>query len=243
MIKLLLLLSFSFCSVALAEENFIKIEKSISLEKVLNLYAKQVNKNLILPKTFIDESISLYGKNKISSNKLGKFVYELLNIKSLGMIESNSTLKVVLLRDIRYAGLKNYTSIKDVPNSFEHLRYVVHLKYANASELSRNFRPFMSRYGRVIDLPSSNTLLIADSGKNILKLNELIVLLDTPSYLESKKVVKEMNNEIKDSESFNWNDFLEKKNGLFLILFSFVGLMFGYAIRGIILKKDESKWS
>ncbi len=38
---------------------------------------------------------------------------------------------------------------------------IVQVRHVSAAEIARNFRPFMSRYGRLIDIKQTNTIIIA----------------------------------------------------------------------------------
>jgi general secretion pathway protein D len=66
---------------------------------------------------------------------------------------------------------------------------IIALKNVDAAEIARNFRPFMSRYGRIIDLKQTNTIIISDTGTNIHRLEKLIKFLDVPGFEESLQII------------------------------------------------------
>jgi general secretion pathway protein D len=70
---------------------------------------------------------------------------------------------------------------------------VIALKHVSAAEIARNFRPFMSRYGRIIDIKQTNTIIIADTGSNINRLAKMVKFLDVPGHEETLQIVKVKN--------------------------------------------------
>jgi len=51
----------------------------------------------------------------------------------------------------------------------------------------------MSRYGRIIDIKQTNTIIIADTGSNINRLAKMVKFLDVPGHEESLQIVKVKN--------------------------------------------------
>jgi general secretion pathway protein D len=70
---------------------------------------------------------------------------------------------------------------------------VISLKHVSAAEIARNFRPFMSRYGRIIDIKQTNTIIIADTGSNINRLAKMVKFLDVSGHEEALQIVKVRN--------------------------------------------------
>ena len=47
----------------------------------------------------------------------------------------------------------------------------------------------MTRYGRIIEIPETNTVLIQDSGVNVNRLTSLIKFIDIPGYEETLQII------------------------------------------------------
>jgi len=158
-----------------AEKDFVLDEPVFEVSSLIKDYAKLKGYNVIIDDD-VKGTLKLYGVKKIPHEDIDLFIsavadqtgYTILKNEKLNQIE------VINSRDIRYRGGKIYTEIKDVPRDYNHVQFVTRLNFIEASEVSRNMRPFMSRYGRVIDEKNANTLIIADTGKNIHRLAELI---------------------------------------------------------------------
>lgn len=91
---------------------------------------------------------------------------------------------VVSTRDIRYTPTNTYKAeeLGMVPRTFDYVMAHINLKNIKSSGLTSSFRPFMSRYGRIIDVTNTNSVIIQDTGMNVHRLLGLI------SELEVKKL-------------------------------------------------------
>lgn len=127
----------------------------------------------------------------INKDNANFYLSYILNLAGYTRVKLNdNTWSVINARDIRYQAVTKLTYGKDpIPNDYDH--YMVSIKLKNpylTSEVTRNFRPFMSRYGRIIDLKDPGMIIINDTGKNIQRLVSLINEMDkelTP--MERKK--------------------------------------------------------
>jgi type II secretory pathway component GspD/PulD (secretin) len=105
----------------------------------------------------------------------------------------------------------NYIYGKDkIPSNFDYIMVTVKLKNPHiASEVSRNFRPFMSRYGRIIDIKNPGIIIINDTGKNVHRLLSLIEILDkkpSKAELEAYNDQAEFKNKIREIKAKNCSD-------------------------------------
>lgn len=228
-----------------SNKNYVLEKGVFDVASLIKDYAKIQGINVIIDDE-VRGKLRLYGTKTILKQDMELFIsavadqtgYTLLKTENLNQIE------VINSRDIRYRGSKIYTDIKDVPENYNQVQYVTRLKYIEASEVSRNMRPFMSRYGRVIDEKNANTLIIADTGKNINRLAQLISKIDTKEYLESQKFIDELNSKSKKeiTKKENLLTFISDQHILFIIAFSFIGMILGFGIRGYSIKKIEGGW-
>jgi general secretion pathway protein D len=147
--------------------------------------------NLILDKD-VKGKVSITAPTAITVGDAWKAYLAALNMAGYTMVKAGAFYKIINARDVRYVPTKIYTGAY-TPDTEAHMMKVIALKNVDAGEISRNFRPFMSRYGRIIDIKQTNTIIISDTGANIARLEKLIKFLDVPGYDESLQIIRVTN--------------------------------------------------
>lgn len=209
-------------------------------------YAKVFGKNLSMPEDFKDKKTRVFGPKKISEDK----VFKLLSFVfydagyTLNMDPLTSTVEVMAARDVRYSAVPTYKDIDQVPNDLNHVRFVYGMRHIDGGDLARNLRPFMSRYGRVVDGPEGKSLVIMDTGKNIHRIWDFLKIVDTEEFADSKRKVDEMNAQasvvVKKKKSFL--DVVADQHILFIAAFSLIFGIAGFILRGYAIKRIEGGW-
>jgi general secretion pathway protein D len=143
--------------------------------------------NLILDKD-VKGKVSITAPTPITVGDAWKAYLAALNMAGFTLVQSGAFYKIINARDVRYVPTKIYTGAY-TPSTEAHIMKVMALKSVDAAEISRNFRPFMSRYGRIIDIKQTNTIIISDTGANIVRLEKLIKFLDVPGHEESLQII------------------------------------------------------
>lgn len=143
--------------------------------------------NLILDKD-VKGKVSIMAPSPITVGDAWKAYLAALNMAGYTLVKSGEFYKVINARDVRYVPTAIYTG-SYTPDTEAHVMKILALKNVDASEISRNFRPFMSRYGRIIDIKQTNTIIISDTGANINRLERLIKFLDVPGHEESLHIL------------------------------------------------------
>lgn len=216
--KVLILISL------LATTNLFAKEKTcVTIQDCVELVSKLTNKKYILDKS-IKGSIKLSKNFKITKENAGDFISEVLSINGYTRIPSTKDQWTVInARDVRYIATPSYEHGKDeVPDNYDHAMVTIKLKNPYiTSEISRNFRPFMSRYGRIIDIKDQGVIIINDTGKNIHRLLGLIKIIDqVPGKKEIKKYQRreKSNKKILQLKAQNCSDIKNDLNEIRLLL-------------------------
>lgn len=143
--------------------------------------------NLILDKD-VKGKVSITAPTAITVGDAWKAYLAALNMAGYTLVKSGAFYKVMNARDVRYVPTTIYTG-SYTPDTEAHIMKIIALKNVDAGEISRNFRPFMSRYGRIIDIKQTNTIIISDTGSNIARLETLIKFLDVPGHEEVLQII------------------------------------------------------
>ncbi len=143
--------------------------------------------NLILDKD-VKGKVSITAPTPITVGDAWKAYLTALNMAGYALVKSGAFYKIINARDLRYTPTKIYTGTY-TPDTENFMMRVITLKNISVKEISRNFRPFMSRYGRIIDIEQTNSIIIADTGQNINRVVQLIKFLDVPGFEEGLHII------------------------------------------------------
>jgi general secretion pathway protein D len=144
--------------------------------------------NLILDKD-LKGRVSIMAPTPITVGDAWKAYLTALNTNGYTLVKSGAFYKIVNARDIRYTPTKIYTGTY-TPDTENYVMRILPLKNIDSTEVTRSFRPFMSRYGRIIDIKQTNTIIVQDTGTNINRLVRLIRFIDVPGHEESLQIIK-----------------------------------------------------
>lgn len=125
----------------------------------------------------IDQKISMKINNPLTIKEFKEILYTVLSERGFTIDEDVNNYWIYSERDVRY--MPSFIVAGDLGEiNTRHVLYVHNLKYPVGHLISRNLRPFVSRYGRVIDIKNSNTLIISDRKTNIVKIKTIIDQMD-----------------------------------------------------------------
>lgn len=157
---------------------------------------------------------SLKGKatlinTEISSENAELIISALLHDGGYARIkESEGVYRVIAARDVRYNSVPLVSASKEVapslPTNFDYHMLEYKLDHPSSGKvMARNFRPFLSRYGRVVYPTGSDRIIIQDTAKNLDRIYKLAVNLD-------KEIDKEVLRELERKEKRHYEVKLQK---------------------------------
>lgn len=163
----------------------------ISILDLTKRMQKLTGLNLILDKD-IKGKISISSPTPITMGDAWKAYLQALSINGYSLVKTGAFYTIVNNRDIRYSPTTMYTGTY-TPNTENYVMQIIALKYINSREVANSFRPFMSRYGRIIEMRQTNTVIVQETGTHINRLMKLIKFIDIPGHEESLQIIKVRN--------------------------------------------------
>jgi general secretion pathway protein D len=150
---------------------------NVSILDLTKHMQKLTGLNLILDKD-IKGKISISTPSPITIGDAWKAYLQALSINGYSLVKTGAYYTIVNNRDIRYSPTTMYTGTYS-PNTENYVMQIIPLKYVNSREVANSFRPFMSRYGRIIEIKQTNTVIVQETGTHINRLMKLIKFIDT----------------------------------------------------------------
>lgn len=162
--------------------------ENVELEELTKQMQKLTGINLILDGKGLKGKITILAPQPITVGDAWKTYITALEINGFTLVPSGKFYKIVSTRDIRYTPTKIYTG-SYTPDTDNYVMRILPLKNIDSTEVTRSFRPFMTRFGRIIDIKQTNTIIVQDTGSNINRLVRLIKFIDVPGYEESLQII------------------------------------------------------
>lgn len=147
--------------------------------------------NLILDKD-VKGKVSISAPTPITVGDAWKAYLSALSMAGFTLVKTGSFYRILPIRDIRFTPTKIYAG-EYTPETENFITKIIPLKYASAKEIESRYRQFNTRYGRIIALEQTNTILIQDTGTNIKRLELLVKSVDAPGFEESLQIIKVKN--------------------------------------------------
>jgi len=247
--KLLLALLFVASQVGAAvfqvNEKTVEFQSSnFMVSELIKNFASHNKYNVVFDSSFQDSEVLTFGPRSLPLESLELYISTMLFQSGFGMriLPETRTLSVFNSRDVRYLITSTFKDLSKVPDTYEHVQFMYELKHVPSAELASNLRPFMGRYGRIVD--HTNSILISDTGTNVKRVMQIVQELDTPAYSKSAAEVKELNEKNKKTitQKKGILDILGDNNVIFLVLFALVGAVIGFGMRGYMMKRIEGGW-
>lgn len=147
--------------------------------------------NLIMDKD-VKGKVSISAPTPITVGDAWKAYLSALSMAGFTLVKTGSFYRILPIRDIRFTPTKIYSG-EYTPETENFITKIIPLKYASAKEIESRYRQFNTRYGRIIALEQTNTILIQDTGTNIKRLELLVKSVDAPGFEESLQIIKVKN--------------------------------------------------
>ncbi len=165
--------------------------KSGNLKDLVVNATKVTGVTYTLPDKF-DGDLNSSSKIEITQKNVDKVLSLALNQNGYTRVKVDENLyKIMSTRDIRYEATQMYKGSKskeiEVPMTYDY--FMLEYTFENmglTTEVTRSLRPFMSRFGRIIDIKRSNKIILQDTGVNIHRLINIIHSVDRPRTEDEK---------------------------------------------------------
>tara|TARA_B100000925_G_C22008038_1_gene474678 strand:- start:3554 stop:4186 length:633 start_codon:yes stop_codon:yes gene_type:complete len=174
------------------------VERVSNITKVKYIYKIDLKGNAQFSKNF-----------KITKINADSTLSHLLNLNGFTRVEVEPGIKKIIeAKDVRYSAVPSIeTSKKITPNIPANSDYFM-LKYRFESEVStkdiqRSLKPFLSRFGRIVDVGQTREVILQDTGLNLKRLYRLLISMD-------KNISNEYKKEIAEKKEFEKKLLLEK---------------------------------
>jgi len=163
----------------------LQAKDKLKLSEMISKATEVTGITYLLPNDFKGEFETSKGI-KITSENVDEIISLALYRNGYTRIKINKTLSsIITTRDIRYEATEIYKGSKtgalQVPMTHDY--FMLEYNFENegiSTSVVRSLRPFISRFGRIIDIKRSNKIILQDTGIQINRLINVIRSIDRP---------------------------------------------------------------
>ncbi len=155
--------------------------KGYPLKDLVKDYAEALKISVSFPEGLLKNetsAVDLYIHQKTSFDQFSSLFRSLLDSQGYTLIQEKGYQWISEARDVRYLPSNIYVNEKH-PNDERFVTVLYKLKHPIGSDITRNLRPFLSRYGRVVNFSDGRSIMLHEKGDNAYKLFEAIQFMDT----------------------------------------------------------------
>lgn len=187
-------------------------------------------------------SVVIPDMGPLSPDRTKALILTVLSQQGFTWIHDTSTdlYRVLPLRDARDQETPMITDPAQLPDNDLLVTYFMPMEHVSPEYIARIMRSFMPPNSRIIPDVATNSVIITDSSRNIMKLKKLIQQVDTPQ--TAKNSSEWLKGWAKKAES-NCPDQVETSRnlqpGILITLFSLIALVIGFLFRGYVIRRIE----
>ncbi|HBQ20948.1 MAG: type II secretion system protein GspD [Deltaproteobacteria bacterium GWA2_38_16] len=159
-----------------------------TLDAVTKSISKLTGKSFIVTEDLSRKKITIISQEDVTIEEAYRAFLSALEMNDLTLVPVGKFFKIVRAQDATKMSLKTYAG-KYSPTSDGYITRIYHLKYINASAISRSLQPIVNPRALVAYEPT-NSLIITDTGSNINRLLEILEHLDVKGFEEQLAVIK-----------------------------------------------------
>ncbi|MEK6705291.1 MAG: secretin N-terminal domain-containing protein [Bdellovibrionota bacterium] len=164
-------------------------------------------------------------------------MYSVLALRGYTLIhEANIDVYHLLrMRDARDSNLPLIIDQAVLPEDDSMVTHAIQMKYIPAEAVARNLRSLAPVNSRLIPDEGTNTLFITDSARAMKKYHAIVSRMDTPKAAdEAKDYLKKRSKADACAAPEQGSNYT-----IFIVLFSLIGLILGFLIRGYVIRRIE----
>ncbi len=163
-----------------------------SLEDVVRAISKMTGKNFILDTNLLRRGkITILSPKKVTVKEAYDAFLTALDINDMTIVPVGSYLKIVQKRDAAQDRIPTYVEGGKLPKPQDKMiTMLVSLKHTDVDVIHRAISQLITKNGKAITYPQTNTLILADTAANVHRLLKIIEKLDVPGGMDEFRLVQ-----------------------------------------------------
>ena len=154
--------------------------RGVPLEMVLN-YLSDAAGFIIVLETKLEGKVDVWSNQPLSKDEAVDLLNTVLNQNGFAAVRKERTLTIMSRKDAKTEDIpvRRGNEPKDIEKNDEMVTQIVPVRYANATQLTKDLLPLLPTGAEMTANESANALVITDTQANIRRMTEIVQALDT----------------------------------------------------------------
>ncbi|MFW6147340.1 MAG: type II secretion system secretin GspD [Thermodesulfobacteriota bacterium] len=161
---------------------------NVDITLFIKFISELTGKNFIIDKT-VRGNVTIISPTKISVDEAYKVFESVLEVHGFTTVPSGSVTKIVRSVEARSKSIRTRLREESFSSQDRVVTQVVPLNYANPDELSKLFRPLISKNSIIVSYDPTRTLIVTDVESNIKRLLDIVKVIDVAGVGEEVSVI------------------------------------------------------
>ena len=161
-------------------ERYVSIDfNNVDISVFIKFISELTGRNFVIDQR-VKGKVTIISPSKISVDEAYKVFESVLDVHGFATVKSGKVTKIIPSPDAR---TKNIETRSDAAGDADDDRVVTQLmplRYADTEEVKRLFTPMVSKSSVILSYPPTNTLIVTDNYSNILRLINILKIIDVP---------------------------------------------------------------
>jgi general secretion pathway protein D len=158
------------------------------LKDIIKAISKLARKNFILDRKIENRRITILSPEPVTKQEAYNAFLSALYMNDLTLVAEGKFLKVIDTKSALQSNIRVFMG-DYAPNTAEVITVLYPLKFLNAEDIQRYLTDLVPRSGRIANYPSTNTIMITDTGFNVRRVIQIIKSIDVPGHDEQLETI------------------------------------------------------
>ncbi len=169
---------------------------SAPIQAIIPFYTQLTGKKLILDSALQGEMLHIYSPQLLTKKAAIDFIESTLLLNGYAIVHIDATTAKLINqsggKSPTAAGLRVYSSLRDLPQNEEICHYVLPLQFVSAEEASKAFQQVikLNSYGAMSGVSNDTALLITENSATIRSICEIAQIIDVPPTETANEMIK-----------------------------------------------------
>ncbi len=161
-------------------ERYVSIDfNDVDINVFIKFISELTGKNFIVDNR-VKGKVTIISPAKISVDEAYKVFESVLEVHGFTTVDSGDVIKIVATPEARTKSIETLIREESIDPEDKLVTQIIPLRYADPNEITRLFRPLISKSSVILPYQSTNTLIVTDIYSNIQRLLRILKVIDVP---------------------------------------------------------------